>query len=190
MPAKALLLALKYKHPNTYKHCKAVALLSIAIGKEYISKYGGKLNIHKIQIAALFHDIGKLFISENTLRKKNLSKSEWEEIKEHPEEGAYLTKYVLDPTIRKSIITHQEEVDGSGYPKGLDDENLNIAAKIISVADDFCAMTEKRGYNVAKTFSEAINEIYKDSGKRYDERMAKAFIRVFEKRNMIKPLKR
>lgn len=183
-PAKALLLTLKLKHPDSYKHCKAVSCLSADIYREYISKYGGKIKVKDIKTAALFHDIGKLFISEKILRKKHLSESEWKEIREHPEEGVELTEDIFGPKIIKSIAMHQEEADGSGYPRGLGDDDLNLAAKIISVADDFSAMTEKRGYNIVKTPSEALQEIIK-SGDRYSERVVEALKTIFKKRYII-----
>jgi len=158
--------------------------LSAGICREYVYKHGGKIKVKDVKTAALFHDIGKLFISEQVLRKKHLSESEWKEIKEHPDEGAELTEDILEPKIRKSIATHQEEENGSGYPLGLDEDDLKLAAKIISVADDFCAMTEKRGYNIAKTPSEAVPEIIKESGKRYDGRVAEAFIRLLRMKNL------
>jgi len=180
-PAKALLLTLKIKHPDTYKHCRAVASLSADICREYVSKYGGKIKAKDVKAAALFHDIGKLFISERVLEKKHLSEFEWKEIREHPEEGAKLTEGILDPKIRKSIATHQEETNGSGYPLGLDDDDLTLAAKIISVADDFCAMTERREYNIVKKPEEALREIIEKSGSRYDGRIVELLSKLAEK---------
>ncbi|MGA2587193.1 MAG: HD domain-containing phosphohydrolase [Candidatus Aminicenantales bacterium] len=177
-PARSLLLTLKFKHLDTYGHCRRVATLSGEICREYLKKYGGKTKIKDVKKAALFHDIGKLFISRKILKEKRLTELDMKEIREHPEEGAELAAGILKPKIVKSIYEHQEEMNGSGYPRGLDGDDLSLPDKIISVADDYCAMTEKRAYNMPKNLNDAIRDIKKNRGVRYDERVVEVFCRI------------
>ena len=80
----------------------------------------------------------------------------------------------MDNSVQEAIRSHHEELDGSGYPKGIDRKRIFLIMRIISTVDDFCAMTELRGYNVLLDTGAAISELEKDIGNRYDAKVIRA----------------
>jgi len=185
VPRYALIHAIEKIHPDTYLHCKEVASLSVKICREYNENFKEKIPEQDVKKAALFHDIGKIGISKKLINQKNLSSDDLQHFRQHPILGAKLVDGILDKKIKSAISQHQEEIDGSGYPKGLSGNQLNLITRIITVADDFCAMTQYRGYNIVKTTDEALLDISEKSGRRYDDNVIEAFKNVLTKRGLI-----
>lgn len=130
----------------TYTHSINVALLSTLIGKWL--KLGNQA-IDNLMLAGLFHDIGKMRIDKSILNKPDkLTDAEFEEIKKHP---VYSYELLQDNTdipldVKVGILMHHERMDGSGYPYGVYNENINDIAKILAVADSYDAMISDRPY--------------------------------------------
>ena len=128
--------------------------------------------------AATLHDIGKIGTPEAILEKKTaLTTDEWEKMKEHPEVGAQIVSAVpflahLAPIIRG----HHENFDGTGYPDGLEGEQIPLEARILAVADAFDAITSNRPYRAGVTIDEALIRLKQDSGVRFDPGILGAFI--------------
>jgi putative nucleotidyltransferase with HDIG domain len=137
---------------------------------------------NNVRLGALLHDIGKIGIPENILNKTDkLTTEEYEIIKTHPLIGYQMVKHISifeKNGVLDAILYHHERENGSGYPKGLKGENIPIIAKIIAVADSFDAMTSNRVYRKEKSFSFAVNEIYKNRGNHYDPEVVDGFCRV------------
>jgi putative nucleotidyltransferase with HDIG domain len=111
--------------------------------------------------AALLHDIGKIGVPDAVLLKEGpLTAAEWVVMRSHPEEGARIIERLgyLDEVV-PGIRHHHERMDGRGYPGGLLDKEIPLAARIIHVADSLDAMTTKRLYRDARSFEEALEEI-------------------------------
>lgn len=126
-----------------------------------------KLNINledskTIEVGALLHDLGKVCIPKNILEKKDkLTKEEFEVMKKHV---VYTKEILEDAGINKEIInlacSHHEKLDGGGYPQRLSDSSLSVGDRIITVADIFCALTEKRHYKNAFSKQKVVSIFY------------------------------
>jgi putative two-component system response regulator len=129
--------------------------------------------------AAPLHDIGKLGVPSEILRKKEkLSVPDWERIRRHPEIGADIIGEHDDPLLkvaRQLALTHHENWDGSGYPKGLKGEAIPWAGRVMAVVDAFESMTTTQFWREPMKFMEAANEVMEASGKKFDPKVVEAF---------------
>jgi HD-GYP domain-containing protein (c-di-GMP phosphodiesterase class II) len=134
--------------------------------------------VHKVYLAGLLHDIGKLGVSEDVLCKKGkLTEEEMNCMKQHPAIGANILSEIKQMhDIVPGVLCHHERVDGKGYPKGLIGSKMPFIGKIISLADSFDAMTSKRTYRDALTVEEALVEIEQGLGTQFDEKIGRAFL--------------
>jgi putative two-component system response regulator len=136
-----------------------------------------------LEYGAILHDIGKIYISERILRKKDkLDAEEWAEIKKHPEVGARMIKDI--PYLASAVpmvLHHHERWDGSGYPAGLEREAIPPGARLLAVADSFDAMTSDRPYRKAMSGDTAYREIVEGAGIQFDPEVVRALERSWEK---------
>lgn len=157
-----------------------------------VSEYCGKIAevmttnltfVSEMRMAGWLHDIGKIAISDLILDKEDtLSEYEWCEIKKHPEIGYRILNSVNEYTkLSEAILYHHERYDGLGYPKGLKDEEIPIASRIISVADSYDAMISHRTYKKPLTKLQAVEELRKNSGSQFDPKIVEYFIAILEK---------
>ena len=161
------------RDPYTYGHSKRVAAISEKIGRNLGLSNGELANLHA---ASLLHDIGKVGIPDSILSKAGkLTRSEWRLMKRHPIEGAKIAGHVNDLSeVLPAILHHHEWYNGKGYPNGLKDEDIPIAARIISVADAYDTMTTPRTYNEIKSHKEACDELRRCSGTQFDPEVVEA----------------
>ncbi|MCT4617894.1 MAG: diguanylate cyclase [Marinisporobacter sp.] len=165
-------------HENNQReeeHSKRVSEISVEIGKAMKLP---PIEIKKLEMAGLLHDIGKIGIRENALNKPGkLTEEEWCEIKRHPEVGyRILSSYNEMSELAECVLTHHERWDGNGYPKGLKKEDIPLHARIIMVADAYDAMVCKRPYREPLSKEETIEEIKKNAGIQFDPQIVKIFI--------------
>jgi len=132
-----------------------------------------------MQKAAPLHDIGKLGVPAEILRKREkLSAPDWERIKRHPEIGAEIIGEHTDPLLRLArqlALTHHENYDGSGYPKGLKGEVIPWGGRVMAIVDAFEAMTSTQFHRDALPIERAAGEIERASGSKYDPKLVEAF---------------
>lgn len=142
---------------------------------EYVLKIGEKLNLSKdkfesLYYAALFHDIGKINIPDEILKKPGkLTSEEFEIIKKHPIFGKQIINGTFLKNLGDTILQHHERVDGKGYPFGLKASDISTEAKIICVADSYDAMTSDRPYRKGMSPRAAMDELRRCAGTQYDE---------------------
>lgn len=137
-----------------------------------------KKAVNQIKIAGLLHDIGKMGIDKKILNKSDeLSPDECKEMRKHPEIG-YRILNASDQfsEMAKYILEHHERWDGKGYPKGIKDEDISLQARIIAVANTFTELTNDRTYRKVLREVEAIAEMKRCSGTKFDPRITKLFI--------------
>lgn len=164
-----LLNALTAGDPVTARHSRRVADLSYALA-EAIGMRGAALRT--LRIAALLHDMGK--IDDRFFHiihsRKPLTKQQRAEIKNHPHESAHILAPLegAHPGIQQIVSSHHECWDGTGYPRGLEEVDIPLGARIISLADAFDAMTQPRKYRDALPISTALAELRKGSGTQFD----------------------
>jgi len=168
--AITLASAIESKDHYTLGHTQRVTDLSLKIGRKLMKSKSLSLSnkfLEHLHIAALFHDIGKIDISEMILNKKGpLIAKERLKMQLHPGRGAEMLQQIreLEPAI-KGIKYHHERFDGKGYPNGLKGNEIPIIAAIIAVADTFDAITSNRPYRKAMSKKNAIKEIKRVSGR-------------------------
>ena len=136
--------------------------------------------VEHIKLGALFHDIGTIGVPEHLLRKPgSLDEREWVEVRAHTTIGANLLANV--PTlerIRPIVLSHHERYDGTGYPNGLQAEQIPLGAQIVAVADAYSAMTTDRPYRAAMTRKAALRELRANSGTQFNPVVVEAFVRA------------
>jgi HD-GYP domain-containing protein (c-di-GMP phosphodiesterase class II) len=144
--------------------------------------------LKRLELGALFHDIGKIGIPHSILHKPGpLTDGEWEVMKTHPELG----ERILAPIERLSavgpIIRHcHERYDGLGYPDGKRGEDVPLEARIIFVCDAFHAMTTDRPYRSRLTVEEACRRLVDNAGTQFDPRVVEVFTTLLRERPELK----
>jgi putative nucleotidyltransferase with HDIG domain len=132
--------------------------------------------------AGLLHDIGKLAVPEYVLSKQGpLSEDEWKLMRLHPTVGANIVNAIPKVAgVAPFIYSHQEKFDGSGYPEGLQGEEIPLGARILTVVDAYDAMTNDRYYRKAPGHSYALNELCEKGGNHFDPEVVNVFLGVVE----------
>jgi putative nucleotidyltransferase with HDIG domain len=172
---RALAAALDARDPYTAGHSERVSVISVAIGR--VLKLPAD-DLEVIRLGALLHDIGKIGVPDQVLRKPgSLTPSEFDAIKEHPVLGARILRSVpfLAPHI-PIVELHHERPDGRGYPHGLRDQDIPLAARIVHVADAYDAMTSARAYRAARPAGEALRELWRCSGTEFHAEIVGALV--------------
>lgn len=163
----ALILTIDAKDHYTYNHSNRVAKISSSIAKEL--GVPSKI-IKEIENAASIHDIGKIGIEENILKKNGkLTLDEYTEIKKHPAIGVRIVQSVpfLEDAI-PVILHHHERYDGKGYPEGLKGDQIPLSARIVIVADAIDAMMSARPYRDALTMNKVKSELRNNAETQFD----------------------
>jgi putative nucleotidyltransferase with HDIG domain len=173
----ALSNAVDARDPYTSGHSVRVADISVKIGKALGMS---KDKINELELAALFHDIGKIGIPDNVLLKPGkLSESEYKIIKSHPQIGASILKDIdYLENILPMIIHHHEKYSGGGYPSGLKGDDIPLESRIIALSDSYDAMTSDRPYRRGMSHESAISEIIKHKGIQFDPSIVDAFMEI------------
>ncbi|HEX7976631.1 MAG TPA: HD domain-containing phosphohydrolase [Anaerolineales bacterium] len=170
--------AIEQRDMYTRTHVERVKAYSMTIAYKLGLNYSQMKALH---FGSILHDIGKIYIRENILKKPGrLSAEEWAEMKQHPVLGAELIQNIpyLAPAI-PVVRHHHERWDGQGYPDGLVGADIPVAARVVAVADALDAMTSARTYKEAFSLTEAYAEILHCSGVRYDPAVVRAFQEVW-----------
>lgn len=160
-------------------HSTRVAKYAQAIAQELGWSAQETRNIHYV---ALLHDIGKIGVPIDVLNKKTaLTSKEQELVKKHTMVGAEILKDIKTvENVREGALYHHEKYDGTGYPNGLEGQDIPLVARIIAIADAIDAMTSDRKYRVNLTDEEAKEEIERFSGKQFDPYIASVVVRMFD----------
>jgi putative nucleotidyltransferase with HDIG domain len=171
------LVDIKSTDSYTFQHSVNVATLSILLAKNL--NYD-RSDLIKIGIGAMLHDIGKLAIPEEILKKPGkLDEEEYAIIQKHPSLGYQNTKtnQQISPLSRIIILYHHEKVDGSGYPDGLIKEDIHEFARIVAVTDVFDALTSDRCYRNRWTTRKAVDFLISKSGVDFDTKFVREFMK-------------
>lgn len=174
---RALTSAIDAKDPYTCGHSDRVARVAVRLAEEL--GVGGEA-LNTIYLAGLLHDIGKIGVDDEVLRKPGkLTDSEYEHIKRHPEIGHKILRDLgkLDEVL-PVVLHHHESWDGQGYPSKLDAAAIPLSARIVAVADSFDAMSSDRPYRKGMPAGK-IDAIFKaGAGQQWDPKVIDAFFRV------------
>jgi diguanylate cyclase (GGDEF)-like protein len=137
----------------------------------------------RVRLAGLLHDVGKIGVSDAMLVKPGpLDEDEWKEMRTHPEIAARLLAGTEFEDLRTWILSHHERIDGSGYPHGLEGDQIPLEARILAVADAWEAMTADRVYSGPLSEAAAREELIAGSGTQFDAKVVEAFLRAHDRR--------
>ncbi len=174
---RSLVAAIDAKDEYTRGHSERVHQISMAIGQRLNL---ARDDLQNLSWAALLHDIGKIAITGQILNKPTtLTDEEFSTVKKHPERGCQVLEPI--PQLREilpGIRHHHERFDGTGYPDGLQGEDIPLNARIISVGDTFDAIFSARAYRKAQTSDRAIHEIREGSGSQFDPHVVEIFLEL------------
>jgi HD-GYP domain-containing protein (c-di-GMP phosphodiesterase class II) len=172
---KSLAAAIDGKDPYTRGHSERVSRMSVAIAQRLELPDD---ECEKIRISALLHDVGKIAIDDNILKKPAaLTDDEFLIMKQHPQKGYKIMSQIgAMKEFLPGMYMHHEMVNGQGYPQGLQGDEIPLMAKIVAVADTFDAMTTDRPYQRAMEFEAAVKRIQSFVDTRYDAAVVRAFV--------------
>jgi diguanylate cyclase (GGDEF)-like protein len=178
---EALANALEAKDEYTSNHARSITDMALDVGTA-LGIEGPDLK--RLELGALFHDIGKIGIPSKILAKPGpLDEEEWRVIRTHPELG----ERILEPIDRladvRPIVRHcHEHYDGSGYPDAIKADEIPLESRIILVVDAFDAMTTDRPYRKALPVSEACRRLVESAGRQFDPNIVETFLRTLGQR--------
>lgn len=172
-----LVAALDLREHNTRLHSQRV--------REYTELIADRLGVdekmkREIGFGALLHDVGKIAVPDQILLKPGtLTDQEWKEMRKHPEAGYRIVKRIgFLKEAAEIVYAHHEQFDGSGYPRGIKNENIPLGARMFMVADVYDALTSKRPYRSPMTYEEATAEIEKLRGTHFDPVVVDIFMAI------------
>jgi PAS domain S-box-containing protein/putative nucleotidyltransferase with HDIG domain len=176
---QAVALAVEKRDPYTAGHQRRVADLATAVAEEMGLS---PAQIEGIRMGSLIHDVGKIYVpAEILVRPGKLSDMEFEIVKSHPEVGYDIVRDVECPwPVADMILQHHERLDGSGYPRGLKQDQIMLEARILTVSDVVEAMHSHRPYRASLGMQAALDAITRGRGVLYDPAVVDACVRVVQ----------
>jgi diguanylate cyclase (GGDEF)-like protein/putative nucleotidyltransferase with HDIG domain len=172
--------AIAAKDPATAEHSERCSWYTAALAAE-LGLSGD--DVATARLASLLHDIGKLVVPDDILRKAGpLTDDEAERMRQHPADGANMLTQV--PSLARAvpgILHHHEHFDGSGYPDGLAGKAIPIVARILLVSDAFDSMTTEGPSAKAISPNAAISELRRQGGSQFDPDVVEAFARLISR---------
>jgi putative nucleotidyltransferase with HDIG domain len=175
---RALLELLADRDASTEEHTRRVALLAARVAEEL--KLPAALR-RDLAVGGLLHDVGKLSVPLEILQKPGpLDDAEFAQIRRHPNAGRKLLDELggFPETVRRLVSDHHERLDGTGYPAGLEGDELPIETRILAVCDVYDALVSDRVYRAAWTPERALALLQEEAGTGYDPSVVKALERV------------
>ena len=179
----ALTAAIDAKDHYTFDHSKNVAryAASLAVGVGLNDE-----QVRTIYAAGLLHDIGKISIPEEILRKTGkLTDSEYDVMKSHVNSSIEMIRHLPDMDyLIPAVLGHHERWDGRGYPRGIQGEEIPLSARCLSIADAFDAMITDRPYRKGLPVDYAIQQLREGAGRQFDPQLAPVFAQMVEERQI------
>jgi len=175
----ALANALEANDEYTSSHARWITDMAMLVGRELELDRDA---LKRLELGALFHDIGKIGIPSEILQKPGpLTDEEFEIVKAHPELG----EKILAPIerladVRPIVRACHERWDGNGYPDGKRGDQIPIEARIVLVCDAFHAMTTDRPYRPRLDSGEAVRRLRESAGSQFDPTVVDAFVRLYD----------
>jgi diguanylate cyclase (GGDEF)-like protein/putative nucleotidyltransferase with HDIG domain len=172
---RGLVLAIDRKDRYTRLHSEDVASYALFLARRIGSDEG---LLAAIRVAALLHDVGKIGVPDEILRKPGrLTPHEYEIVKQHVTLGDLIVRDLPDiEVVRAGVRHHHERWDGAGYVDGLGGEQIPVIARILAVADAFSAMTTTRPYRKALSVEQALEELTAGRATQFDAHLVDAFV--------------
>jgi HD-GYP domain-containing protein (c-di-GMP phosphodiesterase class II) len=179
----AIAATVELRDPYTAGHQRHVADIAVAIASEMQLSAD---QVEGIRLAAIIHDVGKIGVPVEILSKPTkLSPLEFSLIQTHAESGYDLLKAIpFEWPIAEMVRQHHERMDGSGYPRGLKGDAIDLGARIIAVADVVDSMSSHRPYRAALGIDKALEELAKGQGTIYDTKVVDVCAQLFRDKRL------
>ncbi len=175
----AFLRMLRENSFETEEHTRRMTDLATRIGE----RIGlSESEMHRLVLLVRLHDIGKTSVSQDILTKEeSLTPEEWEAVKEHPEVGYRIARSTEEFShVAEEILTHHERWDGTGYPQGLQGEEIPLLARIVAIADAYEVMINGRPYSTTKSHEEVVAELRRCAGSQFDPQLIPEAVECIE----------
>jgi len=175
---RALTVRLADKDTYTEEHTRRVALRAVQVGEELGLPPG---RLRTLAVGGLLHDIGKLSVPDEILKKPgSLEPGEYAVIQRHPEHGKSLLRELggFAEGVLRLVHDHHERLDGTGYPRGLREAELDLDTRILAVCDVYDALISTRVYRAAWSADKALSLLFEQAGAAFDKRCVEALARV------------
>ncbi len=175
------ILSLKDKDTHTVQHSEDVARYALILAEALHLPESTKRELYT---GALFHDIGKILIPDQILKKPGrLTDLEFDRMKEHVlRSDRLLAEHYTSETMKQAVLCHHERYDGKGYPLGLNGSTIPLVGRIMAIADSFSAMTLDRAYRRGKSIEEGLVEMRRCAGTQFDPELVELFCKAIEER--------
>jgi HD-GYP domain-containing protein (c-di-GMP phosphodiesterase class II) len=174
---ETLLNTIEANDAETGAHVRRVAAYALILGE---AAGLDERTLRSIERVALFHDIGKLHgaLTDIFHDPSKLTPEERRAVTTHPQRGAEVLEPLSSfyPELPKGVAAHHERWDGTGYPRGLKGRRIPLQARVVSIADAFDAITHRRRYSAARSFSEATRAIAEGKGTQFDPDLVDLFL--------------
>ncbi len=175
--ARVLMSALAARDKETHEHADRVVRFSLRLAEQLQLD---QRFVKDLEFGAMLHDIGKIGVPDAVLRKSGkLTVAEWVEMRQHPLIGARMLDGIhFFKGAARIVAEHHEKWDGSGYPHGLKGSEIDLCARIFSIADAFDAIVSNRVYRKGESYETALREVVGGTGTQFDPRVVDAFTSV------------
>jgi HD-GYP domain-containing protein (c-di-GMP phosphodiesterase class II) len=174
---ETLLNAVDANDAQTGAHVRRVAIYALILGN---AAGLDERTLRSVERVALFHDIGKLHgaLTDIFHEPSKLTPEERRAVMTHPQRGAEVLAPLgaFYPDLGKGVAAHHERWDGTGYPRGLKGKRIPLVARVVSIADSFDAITHRRRYSHARSFSEATRAVAAGRGTQFDPELVDLFL--------------
>lgn len=176
---RAMVATIDAKDGYTHRHSERVAAFATRLATELGMS---KEEIEAVELAALLHDVGKIGLPESILKKPGrLTDEEFNEVKQHPVRGVAILSHIKSPrfeAILPGVRNHHEKWDGTGYPDGLEGEDIPLLGRLLAVADVLDALSSDRSYRKGLGFDKTVEIISEDAGIHFDPAVAEAAVNL------------
>jgi hypothetical protein len=177
----SLLGAARLKDNDTGNHIERVNRYSKSIAADLLDRPGApavdREFVESIGLVAALHDVGKIGTPDDILNKAGqLEAWEWDVMKQHTTNGAYILSTYPNPMAREIALRHHERWDGTGYPHGLGQDLIPLSARIVAVADVYDALRMRRNYKEAYTHEQSMENITAERGTHFDPYLVDRFV--------------
>ncbi len=176
---RSLAAAVDVRDRYTHSHSRLVSELATATARELGLK---TVEVTRVKIGALLHDVGKIGIPDAVLSKEgSLTPDEWETIRQHPVLGKTIIEQAPElADVVPLVLHHQERFDGSGYPARIGGDDIPLGARIIAAADAYHAIRSDRPYRPGRAHADAVQELRRCAGSQFDPSVVGALASVLE----------
>jgi hypothetical protein len=181
----SLLGAARLKDNDTGNHIERVNRYARTIAADLMDRPGAprvdREFVESIGLVAALHDVGKIGTPDDILNKAGkLETWEWDVMKQHTTNGAYILSTYPNPMAREIALRHHEKWDGKGYPHQLSEELIPLSARIVAVADVYDALRMRRNYKAAYTHEKTVENLLAGKGTHFDPYLIERFLETQE----------